>query len=84
MSTDLKLPFEQFLARHTPFARTSFELDRMYAFFNLNDDPMMDLKISYQVSTQDALVSTTLSIIRGTLRLDIFEVLRTVTHGLPS
>lgn len=79
-----KLPFEQFLAKRTPFAKTSFKLDQLYAFFGLNEDPFIDLKISYEISTQDALVSTTQSIIRATLRLDIFECSNDNTNDLPS
>lgn len=68
MATERKLPFEQILARSTPFAKTSFELDQLYAFFGFNDDPSIDLKISYELSTRDALISTAQSIIHGTLR----------------
>ncbi|KAF1849597.1 HET-domain-containing protein [Cucurbitaria berberidis CBS 394.84] len=66
-------PFEHVLSLYSPRAKTTCALDQLYAFFGLNDNQFINLPISYETRMEDALVSTTQGIIRGTLRLDIFE-----------
>jgi hypothetical protein len=73
-------PIEQMLSRLTPHAKTSYELDRLYAFFGLNQDGF-DLSPQYGISFEQALITTARSIIQGSLRLDILEyVVRNVNR----
>jgi hypothetical protein len=69
------LPIEQTLSSLAPRAKTSEELDRLYAFFGLNDDPNVILTPSYSSSLEVALMATATSIIEGSSGLDIFEVI---------
>jgi hypothetical protein len=84
------LPIEEVLSTNTPHAKTTFALDQLYAYYALNEYPAIDLEISYELGAEEALISVTQAIIRGTLRLDIFETLPrhedydAVTHKVPS
>ncbi|CAO2654492.1 Nn.00g112250.m01.CDS01 [Neocucurbitaria sp. VM-36] len=76
-------PIEQTLSLLAPRAKTSEELDRLYAFFGLNLDTCIDLTPSYESSLEVAMIDTASSIIEGTCSLDIFEVIpRAVEHTI--
>jgi hypothetical protein len=68
-------PLEQILSGLSPRAKTSVDLDRLYAFFGLNRRPQIELNPIYGISFTDALIITTCAIIEGSCGLDIFEVL---------
>jgi hypothetical protein len=68
-------PIEQTLSRLAPHAKTSDELDRLYAFFGLNSDAGINLTPSYDSSLEVAMMETATSIIEGTCSLDLFEVI---------
>ncbi|KAJ8113040.1 hypothetical protein OPT61_g4732 [Boeremia exigua] len=68
-------PIEQTLSLLAPRAKTSEELDRLYAFFGLNHDSRILLTPSYESSLAAAMADTATSIIEGTCSLDIFEVI---------
>ncbi|KAH7359798.1 heterokaryon incompatibility protein-domain-containing protein [Pyrenochaeta sp. MPI-SDFR-AT-0127] len=68
-------PIEQTLSLLAPRAKTSEELDRLYAFFGLNFDKCINLTPSYDSSLEVAMIDTATSIIEGTCSLDLFEVI---------
>lgn len=68
-------PIEQTLSLLAPRAKTSEELDQLYAFFGLNFDTRVNLTPSYNSSLEVAMVDTATSIIEGTCSLDLFEVI---------
>ncbi|KAH7083557.1 heterokaryon incompatibility protein-domain-containing protein [Paraphoma chrysanthemicola] len=65
--------FARILSSVTSHARTSLELDKLYAFFGLNNRSSIVLRPDYELTFDQALVTTVVAIIKGTLRLDIFE-----------
>lgn len=68
-------PIEETLSLLAPRAKTSEPLDRLYAFFGLNQDPFVDLKPSYDSSLEVAMIHTATAIIEGARSLDLFEVI---------
>ncbi|ORX99212.1 heterokaryon incompatibility protein-domain-containing protein [Clohesyomyces aquaticus] len=79
----LHWPIEQTLSHLAPRAKTSEELDRLYAFFGLNFDTSINLTPSYDSSLEVAMIDTAISIIEGARSLDLFEVIpRAVTRSL--
>jgi hypothetical protein len=68
-------PIEQTLSLLAPRAKTSEQLDRLYAFFGLNFDTCINLTPSYNSSLEVAMIDTATSIIEGTCSLDLFEVI---------
>lgn len=68
-------PIEQTLSHLAPRAKTSEQLDRLYAFFGLNSNTFIDLTPSYDSSMEVAMIDTATSIIEGTCSLDLFEVI---------
>jgi len=71
----LHWPIEQTLSQMAPRAKTSEELDRLYAFFGLNFNTCINLTPSYNSSIEVAMKDTASSIIEGTRSLDLFEVI---------
>jgi hypothetical protein len=59
----------------TPLAKTSEDLDRLYAFYGMNMEPSVNLVPAYGISFTDALISFTRSVLEGRKRLDIFEII---------
>lgn len=86
----LNASIEQTLSLLAPRAKTSEELDQLYAFFGLNLNPYISLTPSYSSTMEVAMIDTATSIIEGTNSLDIFEVIpravkRSKHHaGLPT
>lgn len=72
---DHPTPIEQTLSLLAPRAKTSEQLDRLYAFFGLNFDTCINLTPSYDYSLEVAMIDTATSIIEGTCSLDLFEVI---------
>lgn len=68
-------PIEHTLSYLAPRAKTSEEVDRLYAFFGLNFDQKINLTPSYDSSLEVAMIDTATAIIEGTSSLDIFEVI---------
>jgi hypothetical protein len=68
-------PIEQTLSLLAPRAKTSEDLDQLYAFFGLNLDTRINLTPSYDSSLELAMIDTATSIIEGTCSLDLFEVI---------
>jgi hypothetical protein len=68
-------PIEQTLSLLTARAKTSEEIDQLYAFFGLNLDNRINLSPSYDSSLEIAMIDTAASIIEGTCSLDLFEVI---------
>ena len=68
-------PIEHTLSLLAPQAKTSEQLDQLYAFFGLNFDTCINLTPSYESSLEVAMVNTATSIIEGTCSLDLFEVI---------
>jgi hypothetical protein len=66
---------EQTLSHLAPRAKTSEQLDRLYAFFGLNFDTFINLAPSYDSSMEVAMIDTATSIMEGTCSLDLFEVI---------
>jgi hypothetical protein len=66
-------PIERTLSRLAPRARTSNRLDRLYAFFGLHKGDFL-LSPSYEMSFEQALLSTAKTIIEGSSTLGILEV----------
>jgi hypothetical protein len=73
-------PIERTLSRLAPRTRTSNILDRLYAFFGLHMGDFL-LSPSYEMSFEQALVSTAKTIIEGSSKLDILEVVPRDRHG---
>ena len=46
-------PLEEILSDNTSYAETTFVLDRLYAFYALNDIPMIDSTISYELGARE-------------------------------
>jgi hypothetical protein len=57
----------------TPLARTSEDLDRLYAFYGMNEESSVILTPAYGISFADALISFTRSILEGRKSLNIFD-----------
>jgi hypothetical protein len=77
-------PIEHMLSSLTPHAKTSFKLDRLYAFFGLHGEDF-DLSPKYGISFKLALIATAKAIIVGSSRLDILEyVIRDFSHREPN
>ncbi|OAG04395.1 HET-domain-containing protein [Paraphaeosphaeria sporulosa] len=68
-------PIEQTLSHLAPRAKTSEQLDRLYAFFGLNHDSFINLTPSYDSTLEVAMIDTATAIIEGTGSLDLFEVI---------
>jgi hypothetical protein len=70
-------PIEQILSVVTYGAKTTDIRDSIYAFCELNQDPLMSIVPSYEAAHpfRKALVSTFQSIVEGTKMLDVFEVI---------
>jgi hypothetical protein len=73
-------PIEQTLSLLAPRAKTSEELDQLYAFFGLNLDTRINLTPSYDSPLETAMIDTATSIIEGTCCLDLFEVIPRVSE----
>lgn len=84
LGKEFYVPFEGILSKVVHGAQTSNELDRLYAFFGLNSMCAIKLQPNYKHTFDKATFSTTVSIIKGTSSLDIFETVpRKWTHTLP-
>jgi hypothetical protein len=57
----------------TPLAKTSEDLDRLYAFYGMDEEPSVVLTPAYGISFADALISFTRSILEGRMSLNIFD-----------
>jgi hypothetical protein len=76
----------------TPLAKTSEDLDRLYAFYGMNEESSVILTPAYGISFADALISFTRSILVGRKSLNIFDTVSrsepldgsTSTRPLPS
>jgi hypothetical protein len=75
-------PIERTLSRLSPHAKTSNDLDRLYAFFGLHMGVYL-LSPEYEVPFSHALFSTAKSIIEGSSTLDILEVVPRVKADPP-
>ncbi|KAH7067668.1 heterokaryon incompatibility protein-domain-containing protein [Paraphoma chrysanthemicola] len=71
-----RISLARLLSAVTSDAKTSLELDRLYAFFGLNSQPSIVLRPDYKLTFEQALIITVTDIIKGTLRLDIFRFIR--------
>jgi hypothetical protein len=58
----------------TPLAKTSEDLDRLYAFYGMNKESSVILTPAYGISFSDALISFTRSILEGRKSLNIFDI----------
>jgi hypothetical protein len=74
-------PLERTLLRLSHRAKTSEHLDTLFAFFGLNHDFSIKLQPSYDLSMAQNLVQCASSIINGTRRLDILEVVGMATKA---
>jgi hypothetical protein len=80
-------PLERTLLSLSPGAKTSEHLDTLFAFYGLNGDPSIHLQPFYDLGMPQNLVQCVNSIINGTRRLDILEVIcmsKKVRKNLPS
>jgi hypothetical protein len=57
----------------TPLAKTSDDLDRLYAFYGMNEESSVTLTPVYGISFADALILFTRSILEGRKSLNIFD-----------
>jgi hypothetical protein len=57
-----------------PLAKTSEDLDRLYAFYGMNEESSVTLTPAYGISFADALISFTRSILEGRKSLNIFDI----------
>jgi hypothetical protein len=72
-------PLYRVLSMVSSGAKTSNDLDRLYAFFGLNIDSSITLRPNYSFDLRRALISTVTSIIKGTSMLDIFDIIPRVS-----
>jgi hypothetical protein len=73
-STSEAVRIDYLLDFFTPLAKTSEDLDRLYAFYGMNEEPSVTLTPAYGINFADALISFTQSILEGRKSLNIFDI----------